>query len=178
MPSPSRPNVARPSKPTSGNLRAAGKFQDRKALPPDRQVSCAPPPESQCGRPKAVKKHKARVLPGCTLFTPDAWNRVATSLKLSPRELDVVQGIFDDLVEEAIASNHVISTHTVHTHVRRLFSKLLVKTRVELLVRVFAEFLILTISLSAGLPPICAYCHNGLCPRNGMPPKRQGRKGR
>ena len=83
----------------------------------------------------------------CSLFTNETWESVSRSLRLSGRETEIVQGVFDDQKEEAIASELGISRHTVHTHLERLYHKLSVRSRVELLVRVFAEY----VSLTSGL---------------------------
>jgi DNA-binding CsgD family transcriptional regulator len=52
-----------------------------------------------------------------------------------------MQAVFDDQKETAIAANLGISTHTVHTHLERLYRKLRVSSRVSLVVRVVAEYL-------------------------------------
>lgn len=71
----------------------------------------------------------------------DAWDHLASDLCLAPRELQVVQGVFDDLKEIAIADDLGISPHTVHTYLERVYRKLRVGSRVELVVRVFAAYL-------------------------------------
>ena len=54
----------------------------------------------------------------------DAWKVIANSLRISDRELQIIQGIFDDRKEFAIADELTISVHTVHTHLERLYRKL------------------------------------------------------
>ena len=78
------------------------------------------------------------------LLSQRAWRDVADSLKLSPRELQIVLHVFDDQKEQAIAEQLGISPHTVHTHLERLYHKLEVTSRVELVVRIFAEYLALS----------------------------------
>jgi hypothetical protein len=52
-----------------------------------------------------------------------------------------VRGVFDNRTEHAIAADHGIADCTVHTHVDRLYSKLAVSTRVELVLRVLETFI-------------------------------------
>lgn len=73
------------------------------------------------------------------LVAPQTWTTVSEVLRLSPRELEVTHGIFDDQPERAIARRLGISTHTVHSHVERLYRKLDVNSRVQLVVRIMAE---------------------------------------
>ena len=62
-------------------------------------------------------------------------------LALSGRESEILQAVFDDQKESCIAANLGISAHTVHTHLERIYRKLHVSSRVELVVRVFAAYL-------------------------------------
>ena len=75
-----------------------------------------------------------------------AWDTVAKSLRISDRELQIVQGIFDDRKEYAIAHELKISTHTVHTHLERLYRKLSVSSRLGLVLCIMSEYL-------SSLPP-------------------------
>ncbi len=63
------------------------------------------------------------------------------ALRLSRREVQVVQGVFEDRKEESIAHELGISPHTVNTYFQRLYSKLRVSSRPQLIVRVMAEYL-------------------------------------
>lgn len=82
-------------------------------------------------------------LQGQGLFSATDWERLADSLKLSPREVDIVRGVLDDRTNAAIADRLRISPHTVHTHLGRLYQKLNVRSRVELVVRIFGEYLLM-----------------------------------
>ncbi len=77
---------------------------------------------------------------GRQVLSPAEWALIAGALRLSPRELDVVQCIFDDHTEAAMARRLAISVHTVHTHLERLYRKLGVSTRCGAAIRVFAEY--------------------------------------
>ena len=80
---------------------------------------------------------------GRSLFSDEQWHSIARSLKLSAREFQIVQAIFDNEIEAAIGVQLGISSHTVHTYLERLYRKLGVGSRCGLLVRVFAEYLVL-----------------------------------
>jgi DNA-binding NarL/FixJ family response regulator len=98
------------------------------------------------------------------LLSDLAWTEVARSLKLSNRELQISKGVFDNLTESAIGEELGMSEHTVHAHLNRLFRKLRVRTRVQLVLRVtLYEVLLLTVSDASSLPPICRHRANGRC---------------
>lgn len=102
--------------------------------------------------------------PGAAMFSEEAWAAIARRLRLSRRELQIVQGAFDDETERAIAGGLGISPHTVHTHAERLHRKLAVADRAQLLLRVMREFLTLTATPRSGLPPICPNRLANRCP--------------
>lgn len=58
---------------------------------------------------------------------------------LSPREYELVSLIVDGLDTGAIAERLFISRHTVQDHLKSVFDKLGVNSRVEFLTRVFAQ---------------------------------------
>lgn len=73
---------------------------------------------------------------GRSVLSDDMWRRIADVLRLSRRESEILQAVFDDQKESTIAVNLGISAHTVHTHLERLYRKLSVSSRVALVVRV------------------------------------------
>jgi DNA-binding CsgD family transcriptional regulator len=101
---------------------------------------------------------------GAAMFSEQAWGKIADSLKLSGRELQIVREVFNDRTEFAIANNLKLSPHTVHTHCERLYHKLAVTDRVKLVLRVTNEFIALTFAPESNLPPICANRAAGRCP--------------
>jgi len=101
---------------------------------------------------------------GSAIFSTRAWEEIRCSLSLSARELQVVRRVFDDHTESAIAADLGISAHTVHTYLDRLHRKLGVVDRVQLVLRVTNEFLVLTVAGARPLPPICADRCAGRCP--------------
>jgi len=85
-------------------------------------------------RPKPIVHRGRSILPHA------AWEVIANSLRISDRELQIIQEIFDDRKESAIADDLTISVHTVHTHLERLYRKLGVSTRVGLILCILSEY--------------------------------------
>jgi len=77
---------------------------------------------------------------GRDLFTAQEWDAICARAGLSPREVEIVKLVFDDLKESAIADALGVSPHTVHTHLERLYRKLGISGRCAAVVRVFAVF--------------------------------------
>lgn len=110
-------------------------------------------------------KNRVRMRPvGSAMFSEHAWETIAHSLKLSGRERQIVQRIFDDETDLGIAQHLGISLYTVHTHVERLHHKLAITDRPQLLLRVMQEFMMLTLSPEHDLPPLCANHGSRGCP--------------
>jgi DNA-binding CsgD family transcriptional regulator len=94
------------------------------------------------GRPTSTLLGARPVRPsGRSVFSDAIWRLLAESLELSGRESQIVQAIFDDQKESAIAVTLGISSHTVHTHLERLYRKLGITSRVLLVAHVFVEYL-------------------------------------
>lgn len=68
------------------------------------------------------------------------WEALTRSLRLSPREIELLQAILDDLKDNAIASKLGISVHTVRTHFERLFRKLDVRSRAGVVATAFEAY--------------------------------------
>jgi len=68
-----------------------------------------------------------------------AWQAIAYTLELAPRELEVLQGVVDDRHEHDIAAALGLSRHTIRTYLKRLRAKLGASSRVRMVERVFAE---------------------------------------
>ena len=77
---------------------------------------------------------------GQGVFVPGEWRSLASCLGLSPRECGIVRAVFDGDSERRTAERLGLSPHTVHTYLWRIYRKLQVQSREQLLVRVFAEF--------------------------------------
>ena len=97
------------------------------------------------------------------MLSERAWHEIGAQLDLTKRELQIVQGVFDNLTKTGIARRLKISHHTVHTHLNRLFKKLTVTTRTEVVLRIVEQMITLTLSDTGVLPPICPRHHTGRC---------------
>lgn len=110
-----------------------------------RAIPLTAQPAVPLGTPTLLLIERPRVEPtppvGRTVLSQEAWQRVTSALALSARESEILQAIFEDQKECCIAANLGISSHTVHTHLERIYRKLHVSSRVALVVRVFAEYL-------------------------------------
>ncbi|MEE9128903.1 MAG: LuxR C-terminal-related transcriptional regulator [Phycisphaerales bacterium] len=78
---------------------------------------------------------------GSSIFSNKEWDELECDLKLSPRTLQLVQGIFDDKTEEGIADDLRISVHTVHAYLIRVYRRFGVCSRGQLLVYTFGRYL-------------------------------------
>ena len=116
-----------------------------------------------------VRKSPLKIPVGSAIFSSQVWEQIAHNLKLSGRELQIVRGTFDDLIESAMAAELQIATSTVHTHVQRLHRKLAVPDRAQLLLRVMQEFIVL--SAPPGKPPPLT-CANPAMGRRLLRPNR------
>src|SRR6266568_4053733 len=84
---------------------------------------------------------RARGNLGLSLFPLSVWPLLGMALRLSRREIEIVRGVFEDRKEESIAHELGISPHTVNTYFQRLYTKLRVSSRPQLILRVIAEYL-------------------------------------
>ena len=85
--------------------------------------------------------HTQTATSGSSIFSNKEWDELGCDLKLSPRALQLVRGIFDDQTEGAIAYDLRISVHTVHSYLIRIYQRFGVCSREELLVYVFGHYL-------------------------------------
>lgn len=68
---------------------------------------------------------------------------IGTQLRLSWRESQVLGRVLVGEGESAIAERLGLSGHTVHTYFERLYRKLGVASRSDLILRIFAEYVVL-----------------------------------
>ena len=97
------------------------------------------------------------------MLSEHAWCEIASALDITKRELQVIRAVFDNLPKAGIARRLNISAHTTHTHLNRLFKKMNVTTRTELVLRIVEQMISLTLSETGVLPPICPRHHSGGC---------------
>lgn len=74
-----------------------------------------------------------------TFLSETAWTTIVRSLRLSAREADVVELILSGHTETEMAMTLKISRHTVHSHLERLYRKLGVTDRCQVVVRIFQQ---------------------------------------
>ena len=96
--------------------------------------------------PKPTTDRQLPQANGSATFSNHAWEEVAGTLRLSGRELQIVRGMFNDKIQYAIADDLGISPHTVHTHIERLYRKLEVSNRAQLLLRIMTAFVAMAAS--------------------------------
>lgn len=68
----------------------------------------------------------------------DEWTHVVRSLHLSPRESEILNSILQGHTDKQIATELGMSTNTVRTHLRHVFFRLNLTSRLELVMHVFA----------------------------------------
>lgn len=73
-------------------------------------------------------------------LTPMEWSKLATMLKLSNREKQIVVAILNGWDETRIGAALSISPHTVHTYVGRLYQKVGCNSRSEFITHVFQRY--------------------------------------
>ena len=79
---------------------------------------------------------------GVSPLTDDEWTVVTLYLALSARESQVARFVLDDITDADIATRLSISPHTVHAHFGRLYRKLQVHSRHQLIVCLFNAYVI------------------------------------
>ena len=133
---------------------------------------------SQSPSAPSVKSQRnlRRKLRGASLLSEHAWLEIGRTLDITKRGLQIVQAVFDNQHEADIAKRFKLSPHTVHMHMNRLFKKLTVKSRTELVLRIVEQMVTLTLSETAVLPPICPHQHTGDCRMHKPPAPPQTRK--
>lgn len=68
------------------------------------------------------------------------WREIVQALRLSPRESQIAACVVADKSEGDIATMLSISTHTVHSYLERLYRKTSVRSRCQLLIRIFEAY--------------------------------------
>ena len=74
------------------------------------------------------------------IFSEIEWNELVEGLSLSPRQDQICEKLFRCLSDKQIAYSLKISVPTVRTHLSRLFLKLDVQDRQELIIHFFQYF--------------------------------------
>jgi DNA-binding CsgD family transcriptional regulator len=84
-----------------------------------------------------------------SFITATDWARISASLKLSSRESQIAFLVLTDVSENTIADRLAISKHTVHSHIERLYRKLAIRSRSQLVVRLFQAYVFLHAPVAA-----------------------------
>ena len=82
-------------------------------------------------------KGRAAPLLGSRIIPDEDWEKIACTLHLSRRHLQIARATFDRSKESAIADDLRISENTVRSHVKRLHIRLGVVDRVDLVLLMF-----------------------------------------
>ena len=85
---------------------------------------------------------------GSSFITAADWTRISASLRLSTRESEIARLALTDVSETTIADRLAISKHTVHSHIERLYRKLAIRSRSQLVVKLFEAYVCLNQSLT------------------------------
>ncbi len=80
------------------------------------------------------------VLSAGKIFTPTEWAKLAGHLQLSAQQARIAEHLLEALSDKQIAHELGITVPTVRTYLGRMFTKLNVQDRNELVVRLFREF--------------------------------------
>lgn len=77
------------------------------------------------------------------IFDDPVWRDLCDDFHLSRRQIQIVKCVLvDEHNDKAIADSLHISRHTVHTHFERLYRKLDVSSRSQLVARIFAAYVL------------------------------------
>lgn len=93
----------------------------------------------------------------------DCLRALQRTLGLSPRQTELIEAVLSDRTEQAIAGDLGISAHTVHTHFTRLYQRLGVQNRTQLVVLLFRTYHELVRKGECGLDPLCPRRYRGFC---------------
>jgi DNA-binding NarL/FixJ family response regulator len=74
------------------------------------------------------------------LFSESEWSELINKLDLSPRQAEVIQRILSGFSDKQIALDLRIAVPTVRTHLNRVFLRLGVQDRTEVVLHVFRQF--------------------------------------
>jgi DNA-binding CsgD family transcriptional regulator len=98
--------------------------------------------------PRATRSRP--MLHDATSFITEAdWGRISATLRLSSRESEIAFLLLADSSEHTIGDRLSISKHTVHSHIERLYRKLAIRSRSQLVVKLFEAYVWLNPPLTA-----------------------------
>ena len=71
------------------------------------------------------------------MLSDSEWARLQRKLRLTDREVEVLQGLFDEQTDQAIASTLGITSRTVRAHLDNVYRKCDCRTRTGAVISVF-----------------------------------------
>ena len=74
------------------------------------------------------------------VFTEAEWNKLVGQLQMSPQQAQIARFLIEGASDKRIAQEMGIAVSTVRTYLTRMFSKLSVQDRNELIVTIFRAF--------------------------------------
>ncbi len=80
------------------------------------------------------------VMPISEVFTKTEWVNLSDHLGLSPKQAEIARQLFGGSSDKQIAQELGIAVSTVRTYMSRMFVKLDVQDRNELIVNIFRQF--------------------------------------
>ena len=75
------------------------------------------------------------------VLTSEQWQALAVALSMSKRESEVARFLLEGLGEDDIALRLGIARRTVHAHIERLYRRLGIHSRTDLILRIFREYI-------------------------------------
>ena len=130
------------------------------------------PSQSPSVPPVKNGRDSRRKLRGASLLSDHAWLEISRTLGLTKREVaNCPERLRQSPGDRDCEATSAYSGHTVHTHLNRLFKKLTVTSRTELVLRIMEQMIGLTLSETRDLPPICRRHHTGGCCLHNSPGK-------
>ena len=73
-----------------------------------------------------------------SFLSPDAWHHIVASLQLSPQQARIVALILQGKQDKEIAAELHLNRYTIRTYLRRVFDRVELEDRMELVLRIFA----------------------------------------
>jgi DNA-binding NarL/FixJ family response regulator len=71
-------------------------------------------------------------------MTSDRWSAIARRLQLPPRQISIVESILRGMKDKQIAATMGLRKSTLRTYLGRVFTRLGVEDRMELVLKIFA----------------------------------------
>jgi len=117
----------------------------------------APQMSSEWYGPASTEPAPVNQACGRWILPCDAWLYLRDALRLSERELLIVEGLFEDREQEILARSLGISPETFYRTLQRIYVKLRIGSTAELVVRVMSEYLTFVADQTLADMPVLSY---------------------